>query len=68
MTDTRSAESLEIIKSEADEMDRLAQIAQTEDTLHSSKRMHESWSRMTRSRKFREDEIDTSTIDPDYLN
>lgn len=68
VTDSRSAESLEIIKSEADEMDRLAEIAQTEDTLHSSKRMHESWSRMTRSRKFREDGIDTSTIDPDYLN
>ncbi len=68
VTDTRSAESLEIIKAEADEMERLADIAQTEDTLHSSKRMHESWSRMTRSRKFREEQIDTSTIDPDYLN
>jgi Ca-activated chloride channel family protein len=66
--DTRSAESLEIIKSEADEMDRLAQIAQTEDILHSSKRMNESWSRMTRSRKFRDQQIDTSNIDPDYLN
>jgi Ca-activated chloride channel family protein len=68
VTDTRSAESLEIIKSEADEMDRLAQIAQTEDILHSSKRMNESWSRMTRSRKFRDQQIDTSNIDPDYLN
>lgn len=68
VTDSRGAESLEIIKSEADEMDRLAEIAQTEDTLHSSKRMHESWSRMTRSRKFREEQIDTSTIDRDYLN
>ena len=68
VTDSRSAESLEIIKAEADEMERLADIAQTEDTLHSSKRMHESWSRMTRSRKFREEQIDISTIDPDYLN
>jgi hypothetical protein len=49
-------------------MDRLAQIAQTEDILHSSKRMNESWSRMTRSRKFRDQQIDTSNIDPDYLN
>jgi Ca-activated chloride channel family protein len=68
VTDERSAESLEIIKAEADEMDRLADITETEDQLHSAKRMHESYSRMTRSRKFREEQIDTTNIDPDYLN
>ncbi len=68
VTDTRSAESLEIIKAEADEMDRLANIAESEDSMHSAKRMYESYSRMTRSRKFRESQIDTSNIDPDYLN
>jgi Ca-activated chloride channel family protein len=68
VTDTRSAESLEIIKSEADEMDRLAQIAQTKDILHSSKRMNESWSRMTRSRKFRDQQIDTSNITNQHLS
>jgi Ca-activated chloride channel family protein len=68
VTDERSAESLEIIKSEADEMDRLANIAETEDNLHSAKRMHESYSRMSRSRAFREEQIDTSKTDPDYLN
>jgi Ca-activated chloride channel family protein len=68
VTDARSAESLEIIKAEADEMDRLANIAESEDSMHSAKRMHESYSRMTRSRKFRESQIDTSNIDPDYLN
>jgi Ca-activated chloride channel family protein len=68
VTDSRSAESLEIIKTEAEEMDRLAGIAETEDDLHSIKRMHESYSRGTRSRKVRETPIDISDIDPDYLN
>ena len=68
VTDERSAESLEIIKSEADEMERLAEIAETEDQLHSAKRMNESYSRMTRSRNFRDQQVDTSKIDPDYLN
>ena len=68
VTDSRSAESLEIIKTEAEEMDRLAGIAETEDDLYSVKRMHESYSRGTRSRKVRETQIDESNIDPDYLN
>ena len=68
VTDSRSAESLEIIKTEAEEMDRLAGIAETEDDLHSVKRMYESYSRGTRSRKVRETQIDESNIDPDYLN
>ena len=68
VTDERSAESLEIIKSEASEMERLAEITQTEDILHSSKRMQESWSLRTRARRFRQDHTDTSKIDPDYLN
>jgi Ca-activated chloride channel family protein len=68
VTDSRSAESLEIIKTEAEEMDRLAGIAETEDDLHSVKRMHESYSRGTRSRKVRESQIDISNTDPDYLN
>ena len=67
VTDARSAESLEIIKAEAAEMDRLAEIAETNDVLHSSKRVYESYSRATRSRKFREEET-SPTSDPDYLN
>jgi Ca-activated chloride channel family protein len=68
VTDDRSAESLEIIKTEAAEMERLAEIAQTEDALHSSKRLHESYSSRTRSRRFREQPVDPSTSDRDYLN
>lgn len=65
VTDEKSAESLAIIKAEADEIDALAQTAEFEDISYSTKRMTESYSRVTRSRKVRPTtEIDPS-IDPD---
>jgi Tfp pilus assembly protein PilP len=65
VTDEKSAESLALIKAEADEIDSLAQTAEFEDISYSTKRMTESYSRSTRSRKPRPTtEIDPS-IDPD---
>ena len=64
VTDERSAESLAIIKAEADEIDLLAQTAEDQDVLYSSKRMTESYSRKTRSRNVRNQPVD-STIDTD---
>jgi hypothetical protein len=68
VTDERSAESLAIIKTEADEIDVLAQTAEEQDVMYSSKRMTESFSRKTRARNVRNQPEDPS-IDPDtYLN
>jgi Ca-activated chloride channel family protein len=53
VTDERSAESLAIIKAEADEIDVLAQTAEDQDVMYSSKRMTESFSRKTRARNVR---------------
>jgi len=61
VTDERSAESLAIIKAEADEIETLAQTAEDRDILYSQKRMTESYSRMTRSRKPRNPSIDPSS-------
>jgi Ca-activated chloride channel family protein len=66
VTDERSAESLAIIRAEADEIDTLAQTAENEDIFYSSKRMTESYSRKTRSRNIRNQPVDPS-IDPDDL-
>ena len=68
VTDQRSAESLEIIKAEADEIDTLAQTVEREDIYYSSKRMTESFSGRTRARKMRMQPVDPA-VDPDtYLN
>ena len=68
VTDERSAESLAIIRAEADEIDTLAQTAENEDVFYSSKRMTESYSRKTRSRNVRNQPVDP-IIDPyDLLN
>jgi Ca-activated chloride channel family protein len=68
VTDQRSAESLEIIKEEADEIDTLAQTVEREDIYYSSKRMTESFSGRTRARKMRVQPVDPA-INPDtYLN
>jgi Ca-activated chloride channel family protein len=68
VTDERSAESLAIIKAEADEIDVLAQTAEDQDVMYSSKRMTESYSRKTRSRNVRNQPV-TPTIDTDeYTN
>jgi Ca-activated chloride channel family protein len=68
VTDERSAESLAIIKSEADEIDLLAQTAEDQDVMYSSKRMTESYSRRTRSKNIRPNQDSDVTTDPDYLN
>ena len=69
VTDDRSAESLEIIRAEANEIDALAQTAEHEDVFYSSKRMTESYSRKTRSRNIRDEDEDLkgTIADPDYL-
>ena len=68
VTDERSAESLAIIRAEADEIDTLAQTAEDEDIFYSSKRMTESYSRKTRSRNVRNQPVDPSVDTDDYLN
>jgi Ca-activated chloride channel family protein len=68
VTDERSAESLAIILEEAAEMDALAQTAEHEDLAYSSKRMHESYSRMTRSKNIRPTQDSDETTNPDFQN
>jgi len=68
VTDERSAESLAIILEEAAEMDALAQTAEYQDVAYSSKRMRESYSRMTRSKNIRPTQDSDETTDPDFLN
>ena len=65
VTDEKSAESLALIKAEADEIDALAQTAEFEDISYSTKRMTESYSRSTRSRKPRPTSQVDPSIDPD---
>ena len=67
VTDDRSAESLAIIKAEAEEIEVLAKTAEVEDVMYSSKRMTESYSRKTRSRNVRNQPTNPS-LDDDYLN
>ena len=68
VTDERSAESLEIIKAEADEIDALAKTAEENDVAYSSKRMAESYSRKTRAKNDRNLIIDPTTIPDEFLN
>ena len=68
VTDERSAQSLEIIRAEADEIDVLAQTAESEDIQYSQKRMTESYSRKTRSRNIRNQEIDPNINPEDFIN
>jgi hypothetical protein len=49
-------------------MDALAQSAEHEDLAYSSKRMHESYSRMTRSKNIRPTKDSDETTNPDYQN
>ena len=53
VTDEASAESLILIRSEADEIEKLAEMAKNEDVAYSSKRLTEDFSRKTRARKER---------------
>jgi Ca-activated chloride channel family protein len=68
VTDERSAESLAIILEEAAEMDALAQTAEHQDLAYSSKRVRESYSRMTRSKNIRPTQDSDETTNPDFLN
>ena len=68
VVDERSAESLAIILEEAAEMDALAQTAEHEEIAYSSKRMRESYSRMTRSKKIRLNLDPDETTDPNSQN
>jgi hypothetical protein len=49
-------------------MDALAQTAENEDLAYSSKRMRESYSRMTRSKNIRPTQDSDVSNDPDFLN
>ncbi len=60
-TDEETAESLILIRTEADEIEALAEMAKHEDVAYSSKRLTEDFSRKTRSRKERD-------IKPEDLN
>lgn len=61
VTDERSAESLNIMMTEASAMEALAVDAEFERPEYSSKRMTESYSNKTRSRNFRNQSEPTST-------
>lgn len=65
--DPRTSESLTIIRTEADEMERLAGYAEHEDANYANKRNYESMSRNSRARKLRPTQEDIQGIDPDYL-
>lgn len=65
--DDRTAESLQIITSEADEMDVLARSAEFDDINYSSKRLNENFSEKSRARKMRNRDENPKTQD-DYLN
>ena len=67
VTDERTAESLQLITSEADEMDALAKSAEFDDVVYSSKRLTENFSLKSRARKMRNQDENPKTQD-DYLN
>jgi hypothetical protein len=61
VTDERTAESLNIITAEANEMEILATSAQFDDISYSSKRLSENYSEKTRARKMRTREPNPKT-------
>lgn len=67
VTDGRSAESLQIITSEADEMDALAKSAEFDEISYSSKRINENFSQKSRARMQRNINENPKT-QGDYLN
>ena len=60
VTDDRSAQSLEIIRAEADEMDVLAVSAEYDDIAYSLKRTTENYSRKSRGKTIRNQPVDPS--------
>jgi Ca-activated chloride channel family protein len=67
VTDDRTAESLQIITTEADEMEVLARSAEFDEISYSSKRLNENFSEKSRARKMRNRDENPKTQD-DYLN
>jgi Ca-activated chloride channel family protein len=67
VTDARTAESLQIITTEADEMEVLARSAEFDEISYSSKRLNENFSEKSRARKMRNRDENPKTQD-DYLN
>ena len=67
VVDERTAESLQMITAEADEMDVLAKSAEFDDVSYSSKRLNENFSEKSRARKMRNRDENPKTQD-DYLN
>ena len=67
VTDPRTAESLQIITSEADEMDALAKSAEYDEIAYSSKRLNENFSAKSRARMQRNINENPKTQD-EYLN
>ena len=67
VVDERTAESLQMITAEADEMDVLAKSAEFDDAAYSSKRLNENFSEKSRARKMRNRDENPKTQD-DYLN
>lgn len=62
VSDIRTAESLQIIRNEADEIDQLAEYAEFEDSNYAMKRSTESLTRNMRSRKLRNQPSDPDSI------
>jgi len=60
VTDPSTQESLSIIRAEADEMENLAKTAEFESQSYATRRMTESYSGRTRSRKIQSDNDETS--------
>ena len=55
------------VRNEADEIENLAKTAEESEIAYSSKRMTESYSRRTRGKNDRNQQVDPNT-DPDFLN
>jgi Ca-activated chloride channel family protein len=67
VTDERTAESLRIVTSEADELEALANSAEFDEISYSSKRLIENFSEKSRARKMRNRDENPKSQD-DYLN
>jgi Ca-activated chloride channel family protein len=62
VVDQRSADSLELIRAEADEIDALANTAEDQDAMFARKRMTESFSSRTRARSIKKEDINLEDL------
>lgn len=62
VVDQRSADSLELIRAEADEIDALANTAEEQDAMFARKRMTESFSSRTRARSINKEDINLEDL------